>query len=134
MSVESALARGRALADALMVTTVRIRRQTGKAKNPVTGQIEPTWAVIYEGPARVRFGNTQPRDIDAAGQLLVEQSPTVSLPIGADSALVRTNDEGTVLGNPPDPGLVGLDFRIAGIHAQTHATARRFPVEVTTHG
>lgn len=117
-----------------MVTTIRIRRQTGKGKNLETGKIETTWAVIYEGPARWRFGNTQPRDLDAAGQRLVEQSPTVSLPIGAESALVRTDDEGTVLANPPDPGLVGVGFRVAGIHAQTHATARRFPVEVTTHG
>lgn len=132
-------ARGRA--QARMTSTVRIRRATGKSKNPATGRIEPVWAVIYEGPGRVRQSNAQPRNIDAAGQRLAEQSPTVGLPIGDDprivsgsSAAVRVDDVGTVLTNPEDPDRVGQQFRIAGTHDQTHSSSRRLPVEVFNHG
>lgn len=139
--VDEALNRGRALAQALMESTVRIRRQTGEVRNPTTGKLQKTWDVIYEGPARLRETNAQPREIDAAGQRLAEQSPTVSLPIGDDdriqagaSADVLVDDVGVVLTNPPAPGAVGTQFRVAGQHEQTHSTSRRLPVEVLTHG
>lgn len=125
--------RARDLAESLMQSTVQIRRKTGTTRDEDTGQLVPTWVVVYEGPGRVRFGNSQPRDLDASGQRVVEQSPVVSLPIST-SAGVHVDDEGEVLSNPADPGIVGLRFRIAGLHAQTHASARRFPVEVFTYG
>lgn len=141
MSVHDLLAAARALAGALQQGTVRIRRKTGESKNPATGRIEPVWTDIYEGPGRVRQSNAQPRNVDAAGQRLAEQSPTVGLPIGDDprivtgsSADVRVDDVGTVLTNPEDPERVGQQFRIAGTHDQTHSSSRRLPVEVFNHG
>lgn len=133
MRGERMLHRGRAWAESLMQSTVLIRRRSGETRNEETGQIEPSWSTVYEGPARIRFGNAQPRDTDVIGQRIVEQSPIVSLPL-ATSASVHVDDEGEVTANPLDPGLVGFRFRIAGLHEQTHATARRFPVEVFTHG
>lgn len=132
MRGERMLARGRHVARDLMQTTVIIRRGDGvPVRNPETGEYETGSTVVYEGPARLRFPNAQPREADAAGQRFVEQSPTVSLPI-ASSADVDVDDVGEVTANPLDPGIVGLRFRIAGVHAQTHSTARRFPVEVVT--
>lgn len=140
-NVSDILSAGRERAQSLMDSTVRIRRKTGTARNPATGKVDATWATIYEGPARVRFSAGQPRSVDSAGQRLAEQSPTVSLPIVSDprivsgsSSAVRVDDEGVVLANPEDPGTVGTEFRISGLHEQTHSTARRLPVEVHAHG
>lgn len=138
---DQVLAEGRALAQALMDSTVRITRVTSKTPNRLTGKIDVTRAVIYDGPARVRAPGSEPRDVDAAGQRFAEQTPTVSLPIAADSrvtegssAAVRVDDEGEITANDAAPGAVGTRFRIAGQHEQTHSTARRMPVEVFTHG
>lgn len=131
----------RALATELREGTVRIRRKTGTVKNPANGRLEDTWTVIYEGPGRLRQSNAQPRDLDTAGQRLVEQSPTVSLPVDDEdprvsvgsSGEVDVDDIGEVLTSPYDPGRVGQRFRVAGTHDQTHSSARRLPVEVFTH-
>ncbi|MDQ7877368.1 DUF6093 family protein [Microbacterium sp. QXD-8] len=138
---DDVLSAGRALAQALMEATVRIRRVTGTQRNQETGQVDDVWTTVYEGPARVRFPGGQPRDVDAGGQRFAESSPTVSLPVDADeritvgsSADVKFDDEGEVLTNPHDPARVGNTFRVAGPHDQTHSTARRLPVEVFTHG
>lgn len=134
------LAAGRALAESLMDSTVLIRRKTGETRNKETGKVTSSWATVYAGPARVRFGNAQPRDLDAGGQRSVEQAPTVGLPIGehpditeGSSAAVQVDDEGSITANPDDAGIVGTRFRIAGVHEQTHSTSRRLPVEVFTH-
>lgn len=116
-----------------MQTTVIVSRQGAGTRNQETGQIEYAWTTIYEGPARIRFTNNQPRDFDSSGQGITEQAPTVSFPIAA-SGLVTVDDVGEVIANPSDPAIVGMTFRIAGTHQQTHSTARRFPVEVVSHG
>lgn len=138
--IAAALPGLRAQAESVMQSTVRIRRKTGTTRDSETGQNVPTWATVYEGPAKLRMGGAQPNDIDASGQRVVEQSPTVSLPVGAHpdivsgaSADVNVDDEGELLTNPHDPDRVGTTFRVAGPHDQTFSTARRLPVEVFTH-
>lgn len=138
--VDELLAAGRETAQALMDSTVLIRRKTGTTPNPSNGQLEPVWQDIYKGPARVRLTNADPRDVDAVGQRFAIRDPTVSLPIAADprielgsSAAVRVDDVGTVLTNTPDPGEVGTSFRVDGRSGQTHSTARRLPVEVLAY-
>lgn len=141
MPSPSQLAAARHRKAGLMGSTVRIERESGSTRNTTTGKVEKTWTTVYEGPGRLRATDTQPRDVDAAGQRLVEQTPTVSLPIGEDlrivtgsSGAVRPDDVGEVIANPDDVSAVGLRFRIAGEHDQTHSTSRRLPVEVLTHG
>jgi len=129
--ITAALPELRAAAESMMHSTVIIRRPSGSTWNEETGTSVPAWVDVYEGPARIRFKDTQPRVADAAGEQVVDQAPVLSLPI-ATSADVRVDDIATVTANPTDPGLIGLQFRIAGVHAQTHATARRFPVEVVS--
>jgi hypothetical protein len=127
-------------AESLMDTTVLIRRTAGESFDEATGTYVPAWDVIYEGPARIRFARSALKEVDGAGQRLAEQSPSVSLPIGANrritagtSADVRVDDVGEVTLNPDDPGIVGLRFRVSGQHSQTHSSARRLPVEVAAH-
>lgn len=53
------LARGRAMAEARMLSECTIRHKTGKtAQNETTGRVEPIWAVVYTGKCRVRGGRT----------------------------------------------------------------------------
>lgn len=139
-AAERALSEGRAVAQSLMDSTVLIRREAGKSKNRSTGRLETQWTEIYEGPARVRGTDAQPRDVDSAGEIVAEQTPEVWLPIGDDdrvvtgaSADVRVDDIGTILTNPSAPGAVGTRFRVSGQHEQTHSTSRRMPVEVFSH-
>lgn len=138
--VDELLAAGRETAQALMETTVLIRRKTGTTRNPENGELVPTWNEIYKGPARVRLTAGDARDVDAFGQRFAVQDPIVSLPIGEDpridvgsSAAVRKDDVGEVLTNPPDPGEVGTEFRVDGRLGQTHSTARRLRAEVLSH-
>lgn len=134
------LARARQTAQDLMDSTVLIRRETGKVRNPANGELEKTWQDIYKGPARVRLTDADPRDVDAVGQRFAVQRPTLSLPVDLDprielgtSAAVRVDDVVTVIANDHDPGQVGAVVRIAGWSGQTHSTARRMRVEVLSY-
>lgn len=128
------LHRGRRLARDLMDTTVTVRRETGAVWDEETGQDVPELTVIYTtDKARIRFPGSQPQERDAAGQRVVEQSPTLALPV-EDSGGVRENDIATVDANPQDPSIVGMQMRVAGQHNQSHSTSRRLPVEVISRG
>jgi len=131
------LGMGRALAASLQDSTVIVRRKTGSTRDETTGLETPTTVTIYNGPARLRFLSADPRKADAAGQRLAEQSPTASFPVTGEhaeaAANIRVDDVGEITANPDDPGIVGVEFRVAGTHAQTHSTARRLPVEVLSH-
>lgn len=139
--IGAALPSLRAEAESLMRSKVRIRRRSKTTqRNPETGLEEHTWSVVYEGPGRLRADAAQPQDSDAAGQQVTDRQMRVSLPIGADprivtgaSADVKVDDVGVLTANPDDPASVGLEFRVRDGHVQTQSTARRLPVEVTSH-
>lgn len=128
------------VAESLMTSTVHIRRAGPVARNPETGTETPSWTDVYVGPGRLRASDAQPRDVDSAGQKLTDRSLTLSLPIGdhpdithGRSADVDVDDVGELLENPDDPESSGTKFRVRDGHVQTHSTARRLPVEVTSH-
>lgn len=124
-----------------MTSRVRIRRRSvDRTRNPETGREDYTWTVVYEGPARVREVGAQPQEADAAGQQVTDRAATVSLPIGehpgiteGSSSDVHVDDVGSLLENPDDPASVGMVFRVRDGHVQTHSTARRLPVAVTSY-
>lgn len=134
MSIASGLTlMGRKQAEALMESTCEITRVTGTTVDPATGLEVPTVATIYSGKCRLRFPYVRPQDIIADGQLLTKERGILWVPVDADgSADVRTADVATMTASPLDVGSVGLQFRIGGPFSQTHATSRRFPVEVTS--
>lgn len=132
MRAERILRRGRVMAESLMQSTVRIQRKAGEpVRSPATGKMEQAWTLVYEGPCRTRFQSSVPRAADQAGQRFSEQAPTVWVP--AHVSDVRVDDVGEILTNPHAPGDAGLQFRVQGIHAQTHSTSRRLPVEVLSY-
>lgn len=119
---------GRKQAEALMESTCVIVRRTFVTDGE--GVDQPTITTIYTGKCRLRMPDARQNDVAAAGQALGVQSPVLSIPVIAfGSASVAPDDIATVT-SPLDP--VELVVRIAGIHSQTHSTARRFPVEVTS--
>lgn len=131
--IAAALPEMRAQADSIMASRVVISRETGTVRDPETGNNVPSWTVIYEGKARVRMPSTQAREIDQAGQRIVESAPTLSLPIGdASAALVALDDVALLVEHRPDPLVVGTQMRIVEGIDQTWSTARRFSVEILT--
>jgi hypothetical protein len=131
------LQRGQELALTRMRATVQIRREGEPTPNPATGQLDPSFADVYEGPAEMQISDTAPRGDDVAGQRQSMQGPLVKLPMTGEhadaAATVRFDDVGVVLTDPDNPGNVGVRFQIAGRHFKSLATARRLPVEVLSH-
>jgi hypothetical protein len=128
MSADSVVLQGRVLLEAMMTSSCVIQRQSGTTTDPATGIDTPTFTGIYTGKCRLRMPDARSNDVQAAGQTVEVQSPTLSIPVtAAGSGSVRPGDIATVT-SPLDPNIVTV--RIAGIHTQTHSTARRFPVEI----
>jgi hypothetical protein len=139
------LARARAAAADLMDDTCTVVRRTLGALNEETGQHAHTDVRVYPpvidpededeidaGPCRVKQSEgARPSQADAAGQLVAQTALTLSLP-PATSTGVQDNDIVIIRTSKYDPSLPGKEYRIAGPHGQTHATARRFPIEETT--
>lgn len=129
MSARSALAQGRALAASLMESTCEITRAGEPVVDPDTGILTPSTTVIYTGQCRLRFPYVRPQQLLADGQQLAKDRGILWLPVDG-SADVRADDVATLTVNPLDPGQVGLRLRIEAQFVETHATSRRFPIEV----
>ena len=140
MSREDALARGREAAEAGMTDACAIGVETiSQELDPVTNDRRRTFTAVYIGPCQFRSGTTAAREIDAAGQGLVQQDSTLKLPIGdhpeileGRSRSVAKNHVVYILASDTDPGLVGMKARVRAPSVGSHATTRRFVVEVTS--
>lgn len=120
---------GRTIAEAKMGSVCVIRRANGFTRDPVTGIETPAFTTVYSGPCSFKYSATLPNDLVVTGEQLVSQRPMLSLPV-ITSAGVLVDDVATITENALDPALVGVVARVAGVHAVTHGTARRLPVEV----
>lgn len=134
MSASSATLGGRKFAEALMESTCVITREApaDPQYDPATGlENPPTVTTVYTGKCRLRFPFVRPEQALAAGQQLAKDRGILSLPItGSDG--VKLNDLVSLTVGPLDPGTV-RQLRIMAPFEQTHATARRFPVEVVSN-
>lgn len=119
-----------------MVDTCVIRRATRTGDpDPDTGQTSGNSTVIYDGPCEYRAADTQARSVASGGRQLVQQGAVLKVPVDAPgSAEVRVGDTGTIRLATNDPTAAAVVVTISGTHAQTYATARRLPVEVTSSG
>jgi hypothetical protein len=130
VSVESTLAAGRRAAEQLMTSRCRIIRLHEVALDTASltlTDLDPSDDGVYEGPCRVKTTSLAVTTADAEGQLVAVQSSTLSLPVSVGG--VRVGDRVEIVDGGPDPDLTGRRFRIAGLHAQTQATAHRYPIE-----
>lgn len=126
MSALSAVLRGRALAESLMVDACTITRRDGTSTtNPTTGAVTPNVTTVYTGKCRVQ--NRAPRTQDpAAGEAVwVEHLLELQLPMSVTG--VRTGDVATITASVLDPDLAGRRLRVSVPVHKSHATARRLP-------
>lgn len=131
MSAATALARGRAAAEALMVDTCTIQRTTGTATDPHTGEITPTQAVIYSGACKVQQPDTQATEQKPGQAELLMVRRELHLPIVTSDG-VRADDEVTIDTSVHDADLVGRLFAVRGEMSKSMSTARRLGVEEVT--
>lgn len=119
---------GRKQAESLMESTCVISRKTGETVD-ATGANVPVYSTIYTGKCRLRFPFVRPEESLVAGQSIAKDRGILSLPI-VGSNLVQADDVALITVSPVlDPGTV-VKARVEAPIAQTHATARRFPVQV----
>jgi hypothetical protein len=126
---------GRRQAEALMESTCVITRaSTATTVDPATGLLVPVApTVIYSGKCRLRFPFVRPQQVLAVGQTLAKERGILSIPVTAvGSANVLTDDVAEITESLLDPGSVGQRFRVEGPFSETHATSRRFPVEIVS--
>jgi hypothetical protein len=95
-----------------------------------TGLYAISPSTIYTGPCRLVVQPRPPRDAALVGQVEAVTHARVDLP-AVTSVGVQDGDIVTFTASL-DPALVGVKYRLRGLAGQTHATARRFFVEVYT--
>jgi len=125
------MSRGRISAESRMTSKCTISRTSTPIFNESTGEYDETSTLIYSGICKIKIGGNQASQIEAAGQILIAQDSTLSLPVLLSGA-VREDDVATITENDLDAALVGLLFRVKAGHSQTNATARRLPVEMVS--
>lgn len=130
LSPASALARGRAAAEALMADAVTVQHQTGETTDGETGAVTPAYSTVYTGKAKIGQATpaASPTDVGEAAVFLGQL--VLHLPVSATA--VQPDDLVTVTTSLLDPGLAGRTFRLRGPSHKSYLTARRYPmVEVT---
>lgn len=131
MSASSTALQGRILAERDMESTCIVQRKTGTTVDHGTGQKVDTFDTIYTGKCRLRFAFVRPEEALAADQALGKDRGVLSLPV-IGSNTIKADDVAVVTISPIlDPGTT-VTGRIESPFAQTYATARRFPFEVTS--
>jgi hypothetical protein len=127
--IVAALPELRVEAESQMVTLGVVKRADGTStEHPVTYEVTLNYVTIYTGKCKYKFPSTIPSVGSIPGAVVTDQRGELSFPVGTSGA-IRTNDVWTCTANVLDPALVGVSVRIAGVHSQSLATARRFPVE-----
>ena len=128
MSLTGLVQAGRTWHEQIMEDACTITREGVRVLNETTGQYTVAETTIYTGPCRLVVQPRQPQDANAVGQVEAVTHARCDLPVIA-SAAVKDGDVVTFAASL-DPALVGVKYRLRGIAGQTHATARRFFVEV----
>ena len=131
MSVEGVLARGRQAALQLLRDTCLIERKTGeRVFDPVTGQYEQAWEVVYTGPCRLKpnaDGNTgRDTELGDAQNITLHRYP-VRLPWDATPE-IRRDDRLTITASD-DVWLVGRPLEVVDVAYAGTSTVRKLIVE-----
>lgn len=131
MSAATALARGRAAAERLMVDACLIRRGTGTTTDPDTGVITPTYATVYTGKCRVQQTAPNAREALVGEAELLMLPRQLQLPVTTSTG-VRAGHLVTITASANDPDLVDREFVVRGEFAKSHATSRRLGIDERT--
>ncbi|MGR7002809.1 DUF6093 family protein [Yinghuangia aomiensis] len=132
MSLDTALARGRAAHEALMVDAGRLIRPGPAALDRATGQMVPgPETVLYDGRARVKPQPAVGRDVTAGERLQILREYEIALPWSAlPPDAVRLGDVWETTASP-DARLVGQRLVVKTAQNSATATAWRITGEVS---
>jgi hypothetical protein len=131
MTAVSALLRGRARAEALMVDECIIRRGDGTTTtDPDTGEVTEVGTDVYAGKCKVQSREGAAASPDAGGHSFVVVSRQVHIP--ANAADVRDGDVVTITSSLLNAFTVGKQYRVEGFTPDSFDTAARLPVKETT--
>jgi hypothetical protein len=137
MSRASVLARGRAAAEAGMVDTCLVERQTSSVVDRVTGVTTPVYDQVYPtsgaaGPCRLQENQGFARDTKPApDQNQFARYRVLQLPV--ESSLdIRVGDFVTIVSCVNDPDMVGVRCVVRDQSGKSEATARRVGIEQIT--
>lgn len=126
-AIASALPTLRAEAEAMMVDSCRIERQTGTTISDAPPFDEvPTYETVYEGKCRVQrpsVGVGQ-NDADAGMHQFGVDALTAQLPLSALGIERKDRLTVTALGDVSDPELLNVVATVRSNAAKTHATKR----------
>lgn len=133
MSIQSALARGRAAAERVrMVDSCTITRATGiETTDPISAVVTPTYTQIYSGPCEIKQDKADPRTEEVAEAHLLLVDRILKLPV-TSSLGVLAEDRVVVDTCVNDPNLVGRTFRVRGEFDASWTTARRLVIQEVT--
>ena len=129
MSIGSTLARGRMMAERMMVDTCTIRRRTGESTGP-GGVITPTYDVLYQGKCRFQQPNAQAVEERPGEAFALMLRIELQIPMSVTG--LQAEDEVTCDTSAHDPDLPGRVFSVRDLAHKTHATARRIGLQERT--
>lgn len=127
MSAESAVLRGRAKAEALMLDQCTITRPGEPVTDPETGDVTNSAVTVYEGRCKVQSKDSATSNPEAGGASFTVVSRQVHIP--ANAADVRDGDVVTITASKLNAFTVGKQYRVAGFTPDTFDTAFRLPVK-----
>lgn len=132
MLTSSQVARARVAVEAQMQDTCVISKLVRSPTiNEATGKREMVPTVVYTGRCKFKVAQVQVRDVDTQGQDLAVADGILSIPVDAPGSGAVTKDHvATITLAANDTATITAVIQAA--HAQSFATARRFPIEVTT--
>lgn len=111
MSAARTIARGRRMAEKLMVDTCLVQRVIGETTNDETGTVEPILQTVYSGRCKLQNQTEYETGSVAGGHLSVEQRSLVHFPVGSFQS--KHGDLCTFTASVA-PGVAGQKYRLQG--------------------
>ena len=119
MSASSALGRGRAAAESLMLDECAVTRPGEPVTDPDTGEVTTPSVLVYAGRCKVQSKDSSVSSPEAGGHSFTVVSRQVHIP--AESADVRDGDVITITA-ARTPQLVGKVYRVDGFTPDSFET------------
>lgn len=126
----AATLRGRSAIEALMVDACTITRVTDTTTDLQTAAVTATADTIYSGKCRIQQQGHIARPVTVGGSYEFQSAFELQVPMSAIGILV--NDIVTVTASVLDQDLVGRSYWVKEPAAKTHATSRRFGIELVS--
>lgn len=127
----SQVTRARARVEEQMVDSCVIGRVVRSDELDENGDYPETLDPVYVGRCKFTIQAVQVRDVDSQGQDFSVADGILSIPVGAlGSAEVEKDHRAQITLTSNDSAII--DAVVQSGHAQTFATARRFPVQILT--